>query len=91
VKNLLAEAKRQHVDGIVLDLSRHGGGLLGEAVRLGGLFLDEGRIAGAYLTCLAVTTRLTRRDVKPYYSISCICRDNPANKGVPAAAARKQK
>jgi carboxyl-terminal processing protease len=44
VKNLLAEAKRQHVDGIVLDLSRNGGGLLGEAVRLGGLFLDKGGI-----------------------------------------------
>ena len=44
VKNLLAEAKRQHVDGIVLDLSRNGGGLLGEAVRLAGLFLDKGVI-----------------------------------------------
>ncbi len=44
VKNLLAEAKRQHVDGIVLDLSRNGGGLLGEAVRLAGLFLDKGGI-----------------------------------------------
>lgn len=44
VKNLLAEAKRRHVDGIVLDLSRNGGGLLEEAVRLAGLFLDEGGI-----------------------------------------------
>ena len=44
VKNLLAEAKRQHVDGIVLDLSRNGGGLLREAVRLAGLFLGKGGI-----------------------------------------------
>jgi carboxyl-terminal processing protease len=44
VKRLLAEAKRQHVDGIVLDLSRNGGGLLTEAVRLAGLFLDKGGI-----------------------------------------------
>jgi carboxyl-terminal processing protease len=44
VKNLLAEARRQHVDGIVLDLSRNGGGLLKEAVRLAGLFLDKGGI-----------------------------------------------
>jgi len=44
VKNLLAEAKRQHVDGIVLDLSRNRGGLLGEAVHLTGLFLDKGGI-----------------------------------------------
>ena len=44
VKSLLAEAKRRQVDGIVLDLSRNGGGLLGEAVRLAGLFIDKGGI-----------------------------------------------
>jgi carboxyl-terminal processing protease len=44
VKSLLTEARRQHVDGIVLDLSRNGGGLLGEAVRIAGLFLDKGGI-----------------------------------------------
>ncbi len=44
VKILLAEARRQHVEGIVLDLSRNGGGLLGEAVRLTGLFLDKGGV-----------------------------------------------
>jgi carboxyl-terminal processing protease len=44
VRNLLAEARRRHVDGIVLDLSRNGGGLLGEAVRIAGLFLGKGGI-----------------------------------------------
>ena len=44
VKNLIAEARRQHVEGIVLDLSRNGGGLLQEAVRLAGLFLGKGGI-----------------------------------------------
>jgi len=44
VKSLLAEARQRHVDGIVLDLSRNGGGLLVEAVRLAGLFLDKGGI-----------------------------------------------
>jgi carboxyl-terminal processing protease len=44
VKNLLADARRQHVDGIVLDLSRNGGGLLGEAVRIAGLFIGKGGI-----------------------------------------------
>lgn len=44
VKSLIAEAGRQQVDGIVLDLSRNGGGLLAEAVRLAGLFLGGGGI-----------------------------------------------
>ncbi|MHB8772081.1 MAG: carboxy terminal-processing peptidase [Syntrophales bacterium] len=44
VKRLLAEAKRRQVDGIVLDLSRNAGGLLGESVRLAGLFLGTGGI-----------------------------------------------
>jgi carboxyl-terminal processing protease len=44
VKSLLAEARQRQVDGIVLDLSRNGGGLLGEAVRLTGLFLGKGGI-----------------------------------------------
>jgi carboxyl-terminal processing protease len=44
VKSLLAEAVLQHVDGIVLDLSRNTGGLLKEAVRLAGLFLGKGGI-----------------------------------------------
>jgi carboxyl-terminal processing protease len=44
VKKLLAGARRQQVDGIVLNLSRNGGGLLEEAVRLAGLFIGNGGI-----------------------------------------------
>lgn len=44
VRNLLAEARRQRVDGMVLNLARNGGGLLNEAVRLAGLFIDRGGI-----------------------------------------------
>ena len=44
VKKLLAEARQQRVDGIVLNLSRNGGGLLEEAVRLDGLFIGNGGI-----------------------------------------------
>lgn len=44
VKKLLAEARLQQVDGMVLNLSRNGGGLLEEAVRLTGLFIGKGAI-----------------------------------------------
>ena len=44
MKNILVQAQHQHVDGIVLDLSRNGGGLLTEAVQLTGLFLGKGGI-----------------------------------------------
>ena len=44
VKKLLAEARQQNVNGIVLNLSRNGGGLLEEAVRLAGLFIGNGGI-----------------------------------------------
>jgi carboxyl-terminal processing protease len=44
VKSLLAEARQMHVDGIVLNLTRNGGGLLWEAVRLAGLFIGRGGI-----------------------------------------------
>jgi carboxyl-terminal processing protease len=57
VRKLLAEARSQHVDGIVLDLSRNGGGLLSEAVRIAGLFLGEGGI---------VATKDSRQQVRIY-------------------------
>lgn len=44
VKKLLEEAKKNKVDGIVLDLSRNGGGLLEDAVRISGLFVKRGGI-----------------------------------------------
>jgi carboxyl-terminal processing protease len=44
MKKLLDEARGQKVDGIVLDLSRNGGGLLDEAVRISGLFIKRGAI-----------------------------------------------
>lgn len=58
VRRLLGEAGREGVDGIVLDLSRNGGGLLAEAVQITGLFLGSGGIVatkdkGEQVTILA--------------------------------------
>lgn len=55
VKKLLEEAKTQKVDGIVLNLSRNGGGLLSDAVDISGLFLKKGGI---------VATQDTKRRVE---------------------------
>ena len=44
VKQLLDEARKEKVDGILLNLSRNGGGLLEEAVRISGLFIVKGAV-----------------------------------------------
>jgi len=50
MKKLLREARDQKVDGIVLDLSRNGGGLLDDAVRISGLFIRKGAVVGTKST-----------------------------------------
>lgn len=44
VQRLLADFKRRGVDGVVLDLSKNGGGSLTEAINLTGLFIDRGPV-----------------------------------------------
>lgn len=44
VAKLLEEFKQQNVGGVVLDLSRNGGGSLTEAISLTGLFIDQGPV-----------------------------------------------
>jgi len=44
VKQLLKTAQDENADGLVLDLSRNGGGLLNAAVDISGLFLAEGAV-----------------------------------------------
>lgn len=44
VSALLREANASKVDGLVLDLSKNGGGLLDEAIRISGLFINTGNI-----------------------------------------------
>lgn len=46
VKRLLLEARKEKVDAIVLNLSRNGGGLLEDAVKIVGLFIRKGGVVG---------------------------------------------
>jgi carboxyl-terminal processing protease len=44
VQRLLEQAKREKAEGLLLDLSRNGGGLLDDAVRISGFFVKRGGI-----------------------------------------------
>lgn len=44
VRKLLHDFTAKHVDGVVLDLRRNGGGALSEALALTGLFIDHGPV-----------------------------------------------
>ena len=44
VRRLIGELEDEGVDGIVIDLRGNGGGALTEAVRLSGIFIDEGPV-----------------------------------------------
>lgn len=46
LRALLDEAREKKADGVLLDLSRNGGGLLQAAVEIGGYFLRTGAIVG---------------------------------------------
>jgi len=44
VAKLLRKLEEEHVEGVILDLRRNGGGSLEEAIRLTGLFIKEGPV-----------------------------------------------
>ncbi|WP_233148695.1 carboxy terminal-processing peptidase [Rhodopirellula sp. MGV] len=44
VRNILLDFKTKGVEGVVIDLSRNGGGSLTEAINLTGLFIDRGPV-----------------------------------------------
>ncbi len=44
VRRILEDFKTKNVDGVVLDLSKNGGGSLTEAINLTGLFIDRGPV-----------------------------------------------
>ncbi len=50
MKASLEEARAKKVDGIVLDLSRNGGGLLDQAVKIAGLFIKKGGVVATKTT-----------------------------------------
>lgn len=54
VRALVQQAKREKSDAIVLNLSRNGGGLLEDAVRMSGLFLARGGVVATQNTQRAV-------------------------------------
>jgi len=57
VRRILEGFNDEHVDAVVLDLRRNGGGSLQEAINLTGLFIDEGPI---------VQVKDAEGDVEPY-------------------------
>ncbi len=50
IRQLLLEAKKNRVDGVVLDMSRNGGGLLDDAVKIAGLFIQRGGVVATQTT-----------------------------------------
>lgn len=44
VAKLIGRLKQENIDGLILDLRRNGGGILEQAVKLAGLFIDQGPI-----------------------------------------------
>ena len=44
VRRLINRLKKEGIDGLVLDLRRNGGGILPEAIALGGLFIESGPV-----------------------------------------------
>jgi carboxyl-terminal processing protease len=46
VEKLLGEVKEAKADGLLLDLSRNGGGLLEHAVKISGFFIRKGEVVG---------------------------------------------
>jgi carboxyl-terminal processing protease len=46
LERILKQVKQEKADGLLLDLSRNGGGLLEDAVRISGFFVAEGAVVG---------------------------------------------
>lgn len=67
MKKLVIEANKNKVDGLILDLSRNGGGLLDDAVKIAGLFIKKGPVVATKSSDEKVDI-LSDRDDEIYYS-----------------------
>ncbi len=67
MKKLVVEANKNKVDGLILDLSRNGGGLLDDAVKIAGLFIKKGPVVATKSSDEKVDI-LADRDDEIYYS-----------------------
>ena len=67
VERLLSEANQAGADGLLLDLSRNGGGLLEHAVEISGYFIRRGEIVGVRSTRTDMHI-LTDRDERILYT-----------------------
>ena len=69
VKQLLIRAMQNKVDGLVLDLSKNGGGVLEDAVKIAGLFIKRGNVVKqSAMGNLEKGTVLRDVDNKVYFS-----------------------
>jgi len=62
LRRLLEEVKEQKADGVLLDLSRNGGGLLDTAVEIAGFFIDQGGVVAVKGTDSGVQVLRDRDD-----------------------------
>lgn len=65
MKKLVAEARKNKVDGLVLDLSTNGGGSLEDAVKIAGLFFQTGNVVKQATREDQKGDTTTLRDVDP--------------------------
>jgi carboxyl-terminal processing protease len=78
MKKLIGEAKKEKVDGLVVDLSRNGGGLLDDAVKIAGLFIRKGGIVATKSTQGSVEV-LADEDDDTQYNGPLVLMTSPAS------------
>ena len=67
-KTLLKEVNAKKADGLLLDLSRNGGGLLRASVDISGLFIAEGPVVAIAGTSVGSKQVLEDRDASVHYA-----------------------